>query len=105
MSQAKVDKYKEAKKNRKKQMKKEKIQSYLRRGVACIVAAALIGMAGFSIYNIYESKQPKQEVTVDYSAIASLCQITERRPNREEERKMRVNRKNPVHYFFALKFS
>lgn len=29
MSQAKVDKYKEAKKNRKKQMKKEKIQSYL----------------------------------------------------------------------------
>ena len=30
MSQAKVDKYKEAKKNRKKQMKKEKIQSYLR---------------------------------------------------------------------------
>ena len=71
MSQAKVDKYKEAKKNRKKQMKKEKIQSYLRRGVACIVAAALIGMAGFSIYNIYESKQ---EVTVDYSAIASLSQ-------------------------------
>ena len=54
MSQAKVDKYKESKKNRKKQMKKEKIQSYLRRGVACIVAAALIGMAGFSIYNIYE---------------------------------------------------
>lgn len=74
MSQAKVDKYKEAKKNRKKQMKKEKIQSYLHRGVACIVAAALIGMAGFSIYNIYESKQPKQEVTVDYSAIASLSQ-------------------------------
>ena len=73
MSQAKVDKYKESKKNRKKQMKKEKIQSYLRRGVACIVAA-LIGMAGFSIYNIYESKQPKQEVTVDYSAIASLSQ-------------------------------
>ena len=74
MSQAKVDKYKEAKKNRKKQMKKEKIQSYLRRGVACIVAAALIGMAGFSIYNVYESKQPKQKVTVDYSAIASLSQ-------------------------------
>lgn len=42
--------------------------------MACIVAAALIGMAGFSIYNIYESKQPKQEVTVDYSAIASLSQ-------------------------------
>ena len=94
MSQAKVDKYKEAKKNRKKQMKKEKIQSYLRRGVACIVAAALIGMAGFSIYNILQ-----EQVSV------SLCQITERRPNREEERKMRVNRKNPVHYFFALKFS
>ena len=74
MSQAKVDKYKEAKKNRKKQMKKEKIQSYLRRGVACIVAAALIGMAGFSIYNIYESKQPKQEVTVDYSAMTTLSQ-------------------------------
>ena len=37
MSQAKVDKYKEAKKNRKKQMKKEKIQSYLRRGVASLL--------------------------------------------------------------------
>lgn len=74
MSQAKVDKYKEAKKNRKKQMQKEKIQSYLRRATACVVAVALIGMAGFSIYNIYESKQPKQKVTIDYSAIASLSQ-------------------------------
>ena len=72
MSQAKVDKYKEAKKNRKKQMKKEKIQSYLRRGAACVVAAVLIVMASFSVYNIYESKQPKQKVTIDYSASASL---------------------------------
>ena len=38
MSQAKVDKYKEAKKNRKKLMKKEKIQKYLQIGAACIVA-------------------------------------------------------------------
>lgn len=74
MSQAKVDKYKEAKKNRKKLMKKEKIQKYLQIGAACIVAVALIVMAGFSVYNIYESKQPKQKVTVDYSAIASLSQ-------------------------------
>ena len=63
MSQAKVDKYKEEKKNRN-----------LRRGVACIVAAALIGMAGVSVYNIYESKRPKQKVTVDYSAVTSYSQ-------------------------------
>lgn len=74
MSQAKVDKYKEEKKNRKQQMKKEKIQKYLRGAAACVVAAAFIGMAGFSVYNIYESKQPRQKVTVDYSAIASLSQ-------------------------------
>lgn len=74
MSQAKVDKYKEEKKNRKNLMRKEKIQRYLRRGAACIVVIALVVMAGFSVYNIYESKQPKQKVTVDYSAIASLSQ-------------------------------
>ena len=74
MSQAIVDKYKEEKKNRKQQMKKEKIERYLRRGVACIVAAALIGMAGVSVYNIYEAKRPKQKVTVDYSAVTSYSQ-------------------------------
>ena len=46
MSQAKVDRYKEAKKNRKKHMKKEKVQKLSAQKVwhVCVIAAALIGM-------------------------------------------------------------
>ncbi len=57
MSQAKVDKYKEAKKKPEKADEKRKDTKAICAEVwHCIVAAALIGMAGFSIYNIYESK-------------------------------------------------
>ena len=67
MSQAKVDRYKDEKKNRKKNMKKEKVQNIIR-------AFSLIGCAGYSVHNIYESKKPTEKVTVDYSAMTTLSQ-------------------------------
>ena len=74
MSQAKVDRYKDEQKNSKKNMKKEKVQNIIRRCAVCVIAVALIGCAGYSVHNIYESKKPTEKVTVDYSAMTTLSQ-------------------------------
>ena len=50
MSQAKVDKYKEQKKNRDKIMKREKRERILAEVSVCVVVVALIGWAGYSFY-------------------------------------------------------
>ena len=50
MSQAKVDKYKEQKKNRDKIMKREKRERILAEVIVCVVVVALIGWAGYSFY-------------------------------------------------------
>lgn len=72
MSQAKVDRYKKEKANRKKNMKKEKIQNVLRKCVVGIIGLVLIGWIGFSAYGTYESNKPKKEVEIDYSSVAGL---------------------------------
>ena len=43
MSQAKVEKYKEQKANRKQTMKKEKLQSIVRNSIAAVVIVAALG--------------------------------------------------------------
>lgn len=50
MSQAKVDRYKEEKKNRAKIMKKEKREMLLLKAAGTLVAVALVGWIGFSVY-------------------------------------------------------
>ena len=50
MSQAKVDKYKEQKKNRDKIMKREKRERILAEVIVCVVVVALILWAGYSFY-------------------------------------------------------
>lgn len=74
MSQAKVDRYKKEKANRKKNMKKEKIQNVLRKCAVFVVALVLVGWIGYSAYNTYESKKPKEEVEIDYSAVTDFQQ-------------------------------
>ena len=74
MSQAKVDIYKKEKANRKKNMKKEKIQNVLRKCAVFVVALVLVGWIGYSAYNTYESKKPKEEVEIDYSAVTDFQQ-------------------------------
>ena len=57
MSQAKVDRYKEEKKNRKKTMAKEKRLHLLAVVCGWAIVIALAGWVGVSGYRIYESKK------------------------------------------------
>ena len=69
MSQAKVDRYKEEKANRKATMKKQKTERVVRRIAVSVIGLVLVGWIGYSAYNAYEVRQPKQEAAIDYSAI------------------------------------
>ena len=71
MSQAKVDRYKEEKANRRKQMKKDKIKSILGKVLVVVVITGLVSWMGYSVYNIHESDKPRETVEVDYSAVDS----------------------------------
>lgn len=70
MSQKKVDLYKEQKRNRKKIMKKEKRMRILGYTVAGLVSFALVGWAGFSAYNYYETNKPVSYTDVNTDAIS-----------------------------------
>lgn len=50
MSQAKVDKYKKEKANRKQAMKKEKITRITYSIIGVVIAAAIVSWAGYSVY-------------------------------------------------------
>ena len=74
MSQAKVDKYKKEKANRKKNVRKEKIANKLRKCTVAVVAAALVVWIGYSAYNMYESSRPVKEATVNYQSVDTFNQ-------------------------------
>ena len=69
MSQAKVDRYKEAKKNRKETIAKEKRQRAVSKLIGAVVAIALVAWIGVSGYNMYQANQPLETVYVDTTAI------------------------------------
>ena len=71
MSQEKVERYKEAKANRKKTMQKEKRMRILRNSVASVVVVALIGWIGYSGVVSFIESQPREAVKVDYAAVNS----------------------------------
>gem|GEM_PF-118794 len=69
MSQAKVERYKQEKANRKKIMAQEK-----RKRIAAIicgwaVAIAIVGWAGYSAYRTYENNKPMETIYADLDAI------------------------------------
>ena len=72
MSQAKVDRYKQEKANRKENVMKEKKANAIRKGVALVIAVALIGWAGYSAVNAYQTYQPNESVEIDYTAVDNL---------------------------------
>lgn len=72
MSQAKVDRYKEEKANRKQNMKKAKVESIVRKCIFGVVGIALIGWIGFSVARTYEKNQPAESVEIDYNAVDSF---------------------------------
>ncbi len=69
MSQQKVDKYKEEKANRKKNMKKERVMTVVRRCVLSVVAIALVAWIGYSAYDSYTSNQEREVASVNYDSI------------------------------------
>lgn len=71
MSQAKVEKYKEEKANRKKTMKKEKIARILRNSIASVVVVAALGWVGYSGVTYIIENQPRPELEVDYTAVSN----------------------------------
>ena len=69
MSQAKVDRYKEEKKNRKKIMAKEKRMRIAGYGAGCLVAAGIIGWAGYSGYSAYEANKPMETIYANLDSV------------------------------------
>ncbi len=69
MSQAKVDKYKESKANRKEIIKKEKQRHKLEKIGISVVAVLVVGWLGFSVYVSYLDSIPKETVSINYTAI------------------------------------
>ena len=76
MSQAKVDRYKEEKKNRKQTIKKEKRNRVLGRTLGVVIAAAIVCWIGFSGYSYY------QEQSVQYR---QCHRVTVRKSNQTAE--------------------
>ena len=74
MSQAKVDRYKEEKANRKKILAKEKRKRIA--GTICgwLIALLIVGWAGYSGYNAYEKSKPIKTIYADLDAINNYDQ-------------------------------
>lgn len=85
MSQEKVDRYKEQKANRKKNMKKEKFQNGVRKCVVGLAAILLVGWVGYSAYGTYKANKPKESVEIDYTAFTDFYNnLSEAAGNTEE---------------------
>ena len=69
MSQAKVDRYKEEKKNRKELIAKEKRNHIINVAIVIVIAVAILGWAGVSVYNGYQNNKELETVYTDLSAI------------------------------------
>lgn len=69
MSQEKVDRYKEQKRNRKAIQAKKKRNSLLARGCVGLVVLGLVAWLGYSVADIYQTKQNSKPVTADITAL------------------------------------
>lgn len=70
MSQAKVEQHKKEKANRKKIMKKEKMQRMAGRVCAWAILIAIVGWAGYSGFSYYEANKPAKTIYTDVSAVS-----------------------------------
>lgn len=69
MSQAKVDRYKEDKANRKQIMARERVKRTA--GIICgwAVALAIVGWAGYSAYHAYENSRPMETIYANLDSV------------------------------------
>ena len=72
MSQEKVIKKKQGKLNRKQQLKIERRNSIIRKAIASVVGLALVAWIGISSVNLFIDSRPRQEITVDYTAVENF---------------------------------
>ncbi len=70
MSQAKVDRYKASKKNRKKEIKKAKRNKILARVIGALAAIAIVCWIGFSGYSYYQEQKPMTQTEINTDAIS-----------------------------------
>jgi hypothetical protein len=70
MSQAKVEKYKQEKANRKKTMAREKAGRIAGRACAWVILLAIVGWAGYSSYSYYQDNLPSETYYADVSALS-----------------------------------
>ena len=69
MSQAKVDRYKKEKANRKQIMRKQKMMNFARKAGLSLAALALIGWLGYSAWDMYESGKERVVAEVNYDSV------------------------------------
>lgn len=69
MSQAKVERYKQEKANRKKIMAQEKRKRITAIVCGWVIAIAVVGWAGYSAYRTYENNKPMETVYANLDAI------------------------------------
>lgn len=69
MSQAKVDRYKEQKRNRKAIQAKKKRNAMLAKACGALIAVALVAWLGYSAVDSYQTKANSAPVTADISAL------------------------------------
>ena len=69
MSQAKVERYKEAKKNRKETIAREKKNKLLSKAALAVVCVALLGWIGVSAVQVYENSKPMETIYTDLTAL------------------------------------
>ena len=84
MSQAKVDKYKNEKANRKKTNARNKVKRVIARIVAAAAVVALVGWGGYSGYQYYEKSRPVNCYYADISAVRGITCVYIARPNIRE---------------------
>lgn len=69
MSQAKVDRYKEEKANRKQTMKKQRTMNVVRKCILTVAGLAVVVWLGFSAYATIESNKEREIASVNYDAV------------------------------------
>lgn len=72
MSQAKVDRYKEEKANRKKTMKKEKFKNAVGAICGTVIGVAVVGWIGYSAYGYFRDQDNNSstvQTEVDFDAV------------------------------------
>ena len=69
MSQAKVERYKEEKRNRKETMAHDKRKRMVSTAALAVVGVVLLGWIGTSAYQVYENSKPMETIYTDLTAL------------------------------------